>query len=144
MASQKQPTAQPLAPHKRSSGPGGAVSRPGQFYHQYKNNKVLLQSQGELLKTAGGSAATLEDQVEQVTQMVRRNIIHSQNYKQLKFNGNAAQQSQEGQKVSTIGKRGQPNQAAGQAMSSLQAGRTVKQRSSPGEASPGNFLSRPD
>ena len=57
------------------------------------------------MKTAGGSAATLEDQVEQVTQMVRRNIIHSQNYKQLKFNGNGPQQSQEGQKVSTIGKR---------------------------------------
>ena len=80
-ASQKPPNGQPSALQKRASGQGGAAtSRPGQFYHQYKNNKLLVQAQTEKFHNAN-AAGTLDDRVEQVTQMVRRNIIQSQNYK---------------------------------------------------------------
>ena len=106
---QKQPSSQQIAGPKRSNGqPGASASRPGQFYHQYKNNKLLVQAQTEKFHKATASAS-LDDRVEQVTQMVRRNIIQSQNYKQLKFNTGATQASFETHKVFALGKRAQPN-----------------------------------
>lgn len=107
--SQKQPNGQQSALQKRASGQAGTTtSRPGQFYHQYKNNKLLVQAQTEKFHNAN-TTGSLDDRVEQVTQMVRRNIIQSQNYKQLKFNNGATPASFETHKVFTLGKRAQPN-----------------------------------
>lgn len=76
----------------------------------------MVQAQTEKFHKSSNSAS-LDDRVEQVTQMVRRNIIQSQNYKQMKFNNGATQASFETHKVFALGKRAQPN--AGPALFNL-------------------------
>jgi hypothetical protein len=46
VVSQKPVITPPAVTQKRTNGGqgGSATSRPGQFYHQYKNNKLLVQA----------------------------------------------------------------------------------------------------